>query len=109
LHKTLRPRNFDTRVEIMVPLRDRALAHRLRYEILDLYLLDTMSARELLPNGRYRRVMPRAGEPALACQCEFLDLQRSSGDAGRDGRDHTRASHRPGGHAGTRAVLEREA
>jgi polyphosphate kinase len=111
----LRPRNFDKRVEIMVPLRDRALAHRLRYEILDLYLLDTTSARELLPNGRYRRVMPRAGEPAIACQGEFLDLQCSSGDARTDGRDHNRASHRPGGHAGARAigllhtVLEREA
>jgi len=100
----LMPRNFERRVECVVPLKDRALAHRLRYEILDLYLLDTVSARELLPNGRYRRVVPRAGEPAIACQCAFLDLQCSSGDAGRDDRD--RASHRPG-HAGARALCVR--
>ncbi len=42
----VRPRNFDTRVEVMVPVRDPSLAARLRYEILDVYLLDTLSARE---------------------------------------------------------------
>ena len=64
----LRPRNFERRVEIVVPLKDRGLAHRVRYEILDTYLADTMSAKELLPNGRYRRVTPRPGEPGISCQ-----------------------------------------
>ena len=64
----LRPRNFERRVEIVVPLKDRGLAHRVRYEILDTYLADTMSAKELLPNGRYRRVTPRPGEPGIWCQ-----------------------------------------
>jgi polyphosphate kinase len=64
----LRPRNFERRVEIVVPLKDRGLAHRVRYEILDTYLVDTMSAKELLPNGRYRRVTPRPGEPGISCQ-----------------------------------------
>ena len=70
----LMPRNFDRRVEIVVPLKDRALAHRVRYEILDAYLSDTLSARELLANGRYRRLMPRAGEPGISSQSLLLDL-----------------------------------
>jgi polyphosphate kinase len=64
----LRPRNFERRIEIVVPLKDRGIAHRVRYEILDTYLTDTMSAKELLPNGRYRRVTPRPGEPGISCQ-----------------------------------------
>jgi polyphosphate kinase len=71
----VRPRNFDTRLEVMVPVRDRALADRLRYEILDAYLLDTLSARELLSSGRYRRVTPRPGEPGVACQSALLNLR----------------------------------
>jgi polyphosphate kinase len=70
----LRPRNFDRRIEIVVPLKDRVLAHRVRYEILDKYLCDTVSARELLPTGRYRRLAPRPGEPAVAAQSLLLDL-----------------------------------
>jgi polyphosphate kinase len=70
----LMPRNFDRRVEIVVPLKDRALAHRVRYEILDAYLSDTLSARELLANGRYRRLVPRSGEPGISSQALLLDL-----------------------------------
>ena len=101
----LRPRNFDRRVEVMVPLRDRALAARLRYEVLDLYLLDTLSARELLPDGRYRRVTPRPGEPGLACQSVLLDLPSSSTDVtGSDNGDDYRPPHVGRGHAGARAL-----
>jgi len=70
----LMPRNFDRRIEIVVPLRDRALAHRVRYEILDTYLSDTLSARQLLATGRYRRLAPASGDPAIAAQSRLLDL-----------------------------------
>jgi polyphosphate kinase len=70
----LMPRNFDRRIEIVVPLKDRALAHRVRYEILDTYLSDTLSARELLASGRYRRLKPRQGEPGISAQSLLLDL-----------------------------------
>ena len=73
----LMPRNFDRRIEVVVPIKDRALAQRIRYEILDAYLSDTMSARELCANGRYRRVMPRPGEPGVSCQSLLLDLAGS--------------------------------
>ena len=99
----LMPRNFERRVEFVMPLTDRAVAHRLRYEILDLYLLDTMSARELLPNGRYRRVAPRADEPAISCQRAFLDL-RCGPDTILSYGDSLVPRDRPDAH-----VLEREA
>jgi polyphosphate kinase len=92
----LRPRNFDRRVEMMVPLKDRALAHRLRYEILNSYLVDTLSARELLSNGRYRRVVPRPGEPRICCQSALLDLRLSGGEARRTDADDHRASRLTG-------------
>ena len=82
----LMPRNFDRRVEIMVPLKDRALAHRVRYEVLDAYLSDTLSARELLPNGRYRRLMPRPGEPGVSSQSLLLDLTAAEHVDGRPSR-----------------------
>jgi polyphosphate kinase len=70
----LMPRNFDRRIEIVVPLKDRALAHRVRYGILDTYLSDTGSAWELLSSGRYRRLAPKPGEPAVSSQSLLLDL-----------------------------------
>jgi polyphosphate kinase len=68
------PRNFDRRIEIVVPLKDRAVAHRVRYEILDTYLSDTLSARELLSSGRYRRLVPKPGEPGISSQSLLIDL-----------------------------------
>jgi polyphosphate kinase len=93
----LRPRNFDKRVEIVVPVKDRALAHRLRYEILDTYLADNLSARELMANGRYRRVSPRPGEPGISCQAAFLE-SRSPG-AMSDDTTATITVHRTSGAA----------
>ena len=74
----LMPRNFDRRIEVVVPIGDRALAQRIRYEILDAYLSDTLSARELCANGRYRRVRPNPGEPGLSCQSLLLDFASSA-------------------------------
>jgi polyphosphate kinase len=93
----LRPRNFDKRVEVVVPVKDRALAHRLRYEILDTYLADNLSARELMANGRYRRVSPRPGEPGISCQAAFLE-SRSPG-AMSDDTTATITVHRTSGAA----------
>jgi polyphosphate kinase len=70
----LMPRNFDRRIEVVVPVKDRRIAHRIRYEILDLYLADTLSARELRSNGRYVRVRPAADDAGLSCQQSLLAL-----------------------------------
>ena len=50
----LMPRNFDRRVEVMVPVTAPALAERVRTEILRPQLSDP-GAYELYPDGSYRR------------------------------------------------------
>jgi polyphosphate kinase len=64
----LRPRNLERRVEVMVPIDDAALAHRIRHDILDAHLADTTDARELRADGQYARLCPRAGEAPVSCQ-----------------------------------------
>ncbi len=69
----LMPRNFDRRVEVVVPLKDPALVRRVRDQILGTYLADTVLARELRREGIYSRVKPRPGEPAVSSQEVLLD------------------------------------
>jgi len=47
-------RNLDRRIEIMVPVEDRRIHHRLK-EILDIYLKDSLKARVLNTEGEYVR------------------------------------------------------
>lgn len=62
------PRNFFKRVEILFPILDGNLRERIREETLELALRDNVKARELQPDGRYRRVRPNPGEPLLNSQ-----------------------------------------
>ena len=48
------PRNLDRRIELLVPVTDDRLKNRLT-EILALYFKDNVKARELLPDGSWRR------------------------------------------------------
>lgn len=49
-------RNLDRRVEVLAPIRDKAIAQFLRYEYLEAYLRDNTKARELTSDGSYARV-----------------------------------------------------
>jgi len=51
------PRNFDRRVETVVPVEDRSLHPRLR-SLLELCLSDNRQAWDLLPDGSYRQRHP---------------------------------------------------
>ncbi|RME91544.1 MAG: polyphosphate kinase 1 [Verrucomicrobia bacterium] len=62
------PRNFFRRVELLFPVLDGNLRERIREETLELPLRDNVKARELLPDGRYRRVRPKPGESPLNSQ-----------------------------------------
>lgn len=64
----LMPRNLDGRVEVMVPIEDAALRRAVRDDILFLHLRDNLRARRLGSDGRWERVKPAAGEPALDSQ-----------------------------------------
>lgn len=61
------PRNLDRRVELLIPVEDRACRDRL-VSILDLYFHDTAKGRRLLPDGGYERILPTRGEPELRSQ-----------------------------------------
>ena len=67
----LMPRNFDRRVEIMVPVTHAGHRATLR-AMLAAYLHDTVKAREFGPDGSYTRVVGEAGAPALDAQAAFM-------------------------------------
>jgi polyphosphate kinase len=70
------PRNFQSRVEVMWPIEDRALANIIRDEILATMLADTAKCRLMRPDGHYERRVPAEGEPVLRSQQRFLELAR---------------------------------
>ncbi len=64
----LMPRNLDRRVEILFPVEDPRLVEQLRDRVLATYLADNVKAREMLPDGSYRRVSPRPGDERVDAQ-----------------------------------------
>ena len=64
-------RNFDRRVEVIAPVRDENLKKYLKDVVLTTYLRDNVKARELQPDGTYRRVPTRPGEEPLNAQHYF--------------------------------------
>src|SRR5205085_5060643 len=58
-------RNLSRRVEVVFPIEQADLKQRLIKEILATGLADNVKARELGPDGTYRRVSPKEGEPLV--------------------------------------------
>ena len=67
------PRNLDRRVETLFPVQDEALARRLRWDILEAYLLDNAKSWLMQPDGTYVRLARSAGEPVSNAQESFLE------------------------------------
>jgi polyphosphate kinase len=67
-------RNLSRRVEVAFPIEHTELKNRLVHEILAISLADNAKARELLPDGTYRRVERAADQPVLRSQERFLDV-----------------------------------
>jgi polyphosphate kinase len=67
-------RNLSRRVEVVWPVEQPDLKARLIDEVLATSLADNVKARELLPDGTYRRVGPAPGQPLVRSQERFLDL-----------------------------------
>ena len=63
----LMPRNLDRRVEQLFPVEDAFIKDAIK-RILDVHLRDNVKAREMLPDGSYRRVTPKEGEEPLNAQ-----------------------------------------
>jgi polyphosphate kinase len=73
----LMSRNIDHRVEVLVPILDRALVRNLREDLLAVYLADNVKARHMQPNGTYTRKKAGDGRPKVNSQ-EYL-LRRRAG------------------------------
>jgi len=62
------PRNLHERCEVVFPVVDKTAKHRLRYEILECYLRDSVKARILLPSDQYARLHPTGNADPLSAQ-----------------------------------------
>lgn len=79
------PRNFDRRVEVLLPIEDEPLKRRIVDEILALEMADNTKAAVLEPSGRYRRLTPEGDKPRRA-QAEFIKrARRREAEAGAEG------------------------
>lgn len=65
-------RNLSRRVEVVFPIEQPDLKQRV-IDLLKTTLADNVKARELLSDGRYRRVTPADGQPAVRSQLRFLE------------------------------------
>jgi polyphosphate kinase len=71
-------RNLSRRVEVVFPVEHNELKNRLVHEILAICLADNTKARELFPDGAYRRVQRSADQPAVRSQERFLEIAAQS-------------------------------
>ena len=65
------PRNLDRRIEVLAPVHDRNLRKFLKDVFLTAYLKDNVKAREMLPDGSYRRVFREPGSDEFDSQISF--------------------------------------
>ncbi|HEX3052400.1 MAG TPA: polyphosphate kinase 1 [Aggregatilineaceae bacterium] len=73
----LMPRNLDRRVETIFPVEDAAIKSRILNEILTIEMANNVKARELQPDGTYRRLKPEDGQPPLNSQSWFMERART--------------------------------
>ncbi len=79
------PRNFDRRVEVMLPIEDPRLKRRIVDEILAIELADNTKAAVLQENGTFSRLKPGNAKPVRS-QAEFIKLARARAAAGDVGK-----------------------
>lgn len=87
------PRNFDKRLEMLVPVDDPACKKRL-IEILETHVSDTESSWILQPDGRYNRA-GRLGEGGVRSQAAMYELACEAIAAARNSRRTRFEPHRP--------------
>jgi len=72
----LMPRNLDTRVELVVPVRDAAARAQV-LDTLERCLADTENAWELQHDGRWRRRRARPGDERRGVHAELMRIHRA--------------------------------
>src|SRR6059058_5272934 len=70
------PRNFFRRIELAFPVENPALCDQIINEVLPSFLHDRVKARELQPDGTYRRLKPEGPEQSAQAQWHFREVSR---------------------------------
>src|SRR5947207_7784893 len=70
------PRNFYRRIEVAFPIETSALRDQIVNEVIPTILHDRVKARELQPDGTYRRLKPEGPEPSRQAQWQFREVSR---------------------------------
>jgi polyphosphate kinase len=70
------PRNFIRRVEVAFPIETPPLRDNIINEVLPRFLNDRVKARELQPDGGYRRLKPEGAEARAQAQWHFREVSR---------------------------------
>src|SRR5213082_3140389 len=70
------PRNFFRRIEVAFPLETPALRDQITNDVIPAFLHDRVKARELQPDGKYRRLKPEGSEPRAQAQWHFREVSR---------------------------------
>jgi polyphosphate kinase len=70
------PRNFFRRIEVAFPVETPALRDQMVNDVIPTVLNDRVKARELQPDGTYRRLKPEGPEPLRQAQWQFREVSR---------------------------------
>src|SRR5213083_1411506 len=70
------PRNFFRRIEVAFPVETPALRDQVVNDVIPAFLHDRVKARELQPDGIYRRLKPEGAEPHRQAQWQFREVSR---------------------------------
>ena len=70
------PRNFYRRIEVAFPVETPALRDQVINDVIPAFLNDRVKARELQPDGTYRRLSPEGTEPRRQAQWQFREVSR---------------------------------
>src|SRR5215831_3230557 len=70
------PRNFYRRIELAFPIETPALRDQIINDMIPAFLHDRVKARELQPDGAYRRLKPEGTEPRRQAQWQFREVSR---------------------------------
>src|SRR6266436_5772630 len=70
------PRNFYRRIEVAFPIETPALRDQIVNDVIPTVLNDRVKARELQPDGTYRRLKPEGPEPSRQAQWQFREVSR---------------------------------
>jgi polyphosphate kinase len=72
------PRNFQRRIEVMVPVEDKAIRARMMEEVFGFGMRDNVKARVLETDGTQSRVPMREGAEPFQSQLRLIEVARAS-------------------------------